>query len=63
MLGRRRTDQPLRRRLSFTYADIGLEPMRIEVEGARSSVAGDAISMEITLPPRAHQLVRIRPAG
>jgi hypothetical protein len=56
-------DQPLHRHLDFTYADIGLRPMRIAVEGARASVVGETISMEVDVPARAHQLVRIRPAG
>jgi hypothetical protein len=53
-------DKPAEKEIRFRLSDIGLPKGSIKIEGAASSENGDEIILKLTIPPRGHQLVKIK---
>jgi hypothetical protein len=54
------TNQPLQRTLRFKLADIGLPSAALQVDGASFRQTGDDITVDLTIPARGHQLLKLR---
>jgi hypothetical protein len=52
-------DQPVTRSVRFRLSDIGLRPGKVTVEGAPSTVTGDEVTLDLSIPARGHCLVKI----
>lgn len=53
-------DQPAEKAVRIRLSDIGLPAGPIQVGGAAFTVEGDEITLTMPIPPRGHQLVKIR---
>jgi len=52
-------DKPVRRRVRFRPAEVGLPKGTLQVEGAPLTVGGDEISLDIAIPAKRHELVKV----
>ncbi len=52
--------QPAQQKTRFRLADVGLPAGKVQVEGSSATVDGDEITLNLTLPAKGHQLVRLR---
>jgi hypothetical protein len=57
------TDKPVEKQIRFRLADVGLPAGRARAEapqGASVAADGDQLTVKLTIPPRGHQLLKIK---
>lgn len=52
--------RPATRQVKFRLADVGLPPGQVQVEGSPATVQGDEITLDLSLPAKGHQLVKLK---
>ncbi|MDR3643774.1 MAG: hypothetical protein P4M02_01715 [Clostridia bacterium] len=53
-------EEPVKRALHFSAADIGLADGRLEVTGCRYTAKGAAVSLEVEIPAMGHTMIRVK---
>jgi hypothetical protein len=53
-------DKPEQKHLQFKLSEIGLPSGPVKIEGAAFQQNGDAITLDLTIPTRGHQLLKVQ---